>query len=441
MPVTSREPHSGPSRGIRAGSPSRPTFSGEEALAEVALADGRWSWAIVGTDPVECPLFGGGDGGVEEMRDYIEEGTACFGLLRLDFGRGAKALQRVVFVYCSETITGRNFDEVAGVKASCFEVAKRFANPALVLHLEGNQACTPEGLILELRQAAASEPAEVELLTLEAYQQGLRQQKRRVSFAAPKAAVAEIELEMDELDSEAMAERQKRKFRKYHKGDLVELLSRSEDGWSDQWVDGEVVEVLLEGIATKLGQVRVGSVQVLYDRGARSRWVAPNQVEKMIRPSARPRAPAMRTGLGAKEMVGWFLSSWSDAYLELNEGFLQWWSSLEEAKSNAAPLMKPMDLTGLRMEKGAEEAVLRLQAEASHEKMISLRFHDASEAGEWSKALFEHSKFIEDMAQHRRAKETGLHLRRQTLGHRRATLQSLRGGLASSLPLSFSTCP
>jgi len=433
----------GPPGGLpRANSPSRLAFSGEEALAEVACEDGRWNWAIVGTDPVELPLFGGGDGGLKEMREGIEAGTACFGLLQMTFGRGGAALQRLVFVYVSENITGRNFDEIAGVKASCLEVANRFATPAAVLHLEDNQACTLEGLISELRQGV-SDAAEVEQLTVEAYQQGLRP-RRKISFVAPGAAAAMLELDMDELDSEAMAERQKRKVKKYTKGDLVEILGKSPDGWSDQWVDGEVLDVLLECKATDQGKIRAGSAEVLYDRGARSRWVAPNQIEKILRPSARPRAPVMKVGQGCKEMVGWFVSSWSDSYFELDEGFLQWWGSLDEAKSNEAP-KACVGLAGLRME--TDGAVLRLQAEASHEKMVSLQFHDESESRAWSKALFAHSKFSEDMTQHRRAKETGAHLRRQTLDNRRATLTSLRNGLvdlgAASAPVatSFSTVP
>lgn len=332
--------------GARARSPKRAAFTGEEALAEVAQHDGRWNWAIVGTDPIELPLFGGGSGGLEEMLERIEEGTACFGLLRVAFASGRhEVLQRLVFVYVSETITGRNFDEIAGVKASCLEVAHRFATPAIVLHLEDTtQGCTPEGLILELQ--GVSDPAEVERLTLEAYQQGLRP-RRNVSFCAPGAAAAEFELEMDELDSEAMAERQKKKIKKYTKGDLVELLGKSQDGWSEQWVDAEVLEVLLEATGTCAGQIRAGSVKVIYDRGARSRWVAPNQIEKILRPSARPRAPATKTGVGSKEVVGWFVSSWSDSYFELNEGFLQWWGSFNEAKSKAAP-KSSIALPGLR---------------------------------------------------------------------------------------------
>merc|ERR1719189_2306929 len=69
-----------------------PMFSnGEEALREVAKADGLWNWALVGPDATKFPLAGGGMGGVEEMRGVVGHRAHSFGLLRMTFGVGAEA--------------------------------------------------------------------------------------------------------------------------------------------------------------------------------------------------------------------------------------------------------------------------------------------------------------------------------------------------------------
>lgn len=63
--------------------------TGQEALKSVANETGKWNWALVGADPDELPLAGGGSGGVAEMEQCLEAlGDAVLGgLLRVQFGQ------------------------------------------------------------------------------------------------------------------------------------------------------------------------------------------------------------------------------------------------------------------------------------------------------------------------------------------------------------------
>jgi len=79
-------------------------LTGREALEAVASPKGQWNWALVGPDPKNLPLAGGGSGSIDEMRECLchqEKSAVLFGLLRLNFGTGRIRVNRHVFVMAS----------------------------------------------------------------------------------------------------------------------------------------------------------------------------------------------------------------------------------------------------------------------------------------------------------------------------------------------------
>lgn len=79
-------------------------LTGRQALEAVASPKGQWNWALVGPDPKNLPLAGGGSGSIDEMRECLchqEKSAVLFGLLRLNFGTGRIRVNRHVFVMAS----------------------------------------------------------------------------------------------------------------------------------------------------------------------------------------------------------------------------------------------------------------------------------------------------------------------------------------------------
>lgn len=72
--------------------------TGREGLASVA-EHGAWNWVLVG--PTAQELLGGGDGSIEEMRNFLASGAeeSPFGLLRLGFGSGVDRQTKFVIVH------------------------------------------------------------------------------------------------------------------------------------------------------------------------------------------------------------------------------------------------------------------------------------------------------------------------------------------------------
>lgn len=146
-------------------------FDGAEALAEVAKADGKWNWVLIGPDANKLPLAGGGPGAISEMKATLGEHPNTFGVLRLRFG------SKTQWVY----IIASNVDDESGSAVSMRERGQQVARRAMMERAIGRyvqthtqivinnmEDCTPENVVgfLAKRQADGT------LFTVERYREG-----------------------------------------------------------------------------------------------------------------------------------------------------------------------------------------------------------------------------------------------------------------------------
>merc|ERR1719210_1606755 len=98
---------------------------------------------------------------------------------------------------------------------------------------------------------------------------------------------------MIEGDNEE-GQRQRKKVKPYHAGDVVEVLNTAKGVWFD---DGEVIDVVSETDMRDGINVQAGSVKVVFANGTMSEWVPPGQIENRIRKSSRPTLPEVKCGM------------------------------------------------------------------------------------------------------------------------------------------------
>jgi len=410
-------------------------FNGEEALAEVAKVDGTWNWALVGPDPVELPLSGGGRGGIEEMRDSIGKHAHSFGLLRIVFGVGTEAKKKFLFIHASDPIDSGNFSQVQRGKAmAVVSKMEQFMQAKIQyiakIKLESQEDCTAEYVVGKINEVVRGMGSEG--LTLDAYKaaweferkihaaESIEKEKRQVeakkvmeetkAAVAAVAAVPEMEPETKAEETQAKEEpKQRKRIKLFAIGDQVEVWSSKNNMW---YMDAEVVDIAKETGAIDGLKIKAGSMKVVYDNGSRFKWVPPQQMEGYLRLSPRPKPPPPLTGNIFHATNGWWSTQWNSCYAELNRGFLQWWESQEAAKRGGLPVGK-LHLRGFGCREQGNS--LTLKSDSSGATTYNFKFDNPEITSQWVNQLWAHSGFCEEWADFSKAKQGGDDMRKQLM--------------------------
>jgi len=427
-------------------------LSGADALTEVAKEDGRWNWVLVGPDPSSLPLSGGGSRSVEEMRGAFTNHAHSFGLLRMTFGVDADAITKFLFIHAADESDSGNFSRMERGQAAAMEpqmenAIRQFAPHSAKIVLRSQEECTVENLVAKLRSVVGN--LDLELITVEHFHAAVMrweeehpellalEKKKKQHFdilhnmAAPKSKEAAPELEKSEAPQEEPS-RQRRKVKLFAKGDVCEVFSVKHGKW---FLDGEITDAITESSYRDGLRVVAGSMKATYDNGVRFKWVAPHEVEALVRESPRPRPPEPLVGELTKQQVFWFLTRWTKMHCELNKGFLQWWYTEEDAKSGAQPLGSSYML-GLQQQD--EDVSFKLRTESSEGEVLSFIAASTEEVSTWVEALWVHAGYCEEVCEFYEAKLGGLMVRKElmsvmmhrelkSVGERRKTVPAKMG--------------
>jgi len=410
-------------------------FTGVAGLGEVAKIAGRWNWALVGPDPVELPLSGGGKGGIEEMRDSIGKHAHSFGLLRIQFGVGHEAKTKFLFIHASDPIDSGNFTQVQRGKAMAMvskmeQLILTKAQYTAKIKLENPDECTAENVIAKMQAVVKGMGSEG--LDMENYIKAIEQERlineaelkereKRAEEAkkvmeetvvvATAAAVPEMEVPptVEEKAIEEEAPKQRKRIKLFAIGDQVEVWSSKNDMW---YLDAEVVDVAKETGGIDGLKIKAGSMKIIYDNGSRFKWVPPQQMEGYLRLSPRPKPPSPLTGTLYHASNGWFSTKWTLCYVELNRGFLQWWESQEAAKKGSPPIGK-MHMRGLQQ--NDQDNALMLKSDSTGASVYNFKFDSAELVQQWVTLLWAHAGFCEEWAEFSKAKQGGDDMRKQLM--------------------------
>lgn len=415
-------------------------FSGEDALREVAKPSGQWNWALVAPDPVEMPLSGGGRGSIEEMRDTIGKHAHSFGLLRMEFGVPPDVKTRFLFIHASDPVDSGKFTAVQRGKAmAVVSKMEKFVQAivayAAKIDIQHPDECTIPNVVaklLEVVRGMGSEGlTEAEFMANREFMmaQNAEEEERNRKIldevkvieeaAAPNSVeVAEPEQELPTVkEEEEEPVKQRKKVKLYSLGDQVEVWSSKNNVW---YMDAEVVDVAKETSQIDGIRIKAGSMKVVYDNGARFKWVPPQQMEGYLRPSPRPKSPPPLTGELARAASGWFSTQWEKTYCELNRGFLQWWAKRDDARRGGIPTGK-LYLRGLQQKDDGDKIQLRTDASAG--AVYSFKAESEADAKKWTEAFWAHAGYCEEMSEFQKAQSSGQEMRKQLL----ATMQSKTG--------------
>jgi len=200
----------------------------------------------------------------------------------------------------------------------------------------------------------------------------------------------------------------------------------------DKWfTDAEVVNVATEVLVEKGMRVPAGSLKIVYDHGTRFKWVNPQEPEKYLRPSGRPRPPEPMSGDLLKESNYWFTTRWNKYYFEVSKGFLQWWSTSEEAENNVKPAGS-VYLMGLQQQQQGEQ--FRVRADATGGAVFAFQAASEEESSVWVDTLWAHATYCDDVREHFEAQLGGNEVRNELLNvMMRRELMSVMGGRAATL--------
>jgi len=423
-------------------------FTGAEALTEVANTDGDWDWALVGPDPAELPLSGGGSGGVEEIREAMGKHAHSFGLLRLEFFQRSVKQTRFIFIHASDDHAGkfsvRERGQAGMMKGRMAKIIGTFAPISAEVRFACEEDATMEYLLERLRTML---PVDTELFTMENFKKAQEQynmkdksshnsrSQSRSSFISsttrgkvrhweilqvPRArlATADPDLPPDAVNGEPSGGTMRRKAKILKVGDVVEVYSVKQQKWV---LDGEVRAVTKEFLVEDGFKIRAGSMKVVFANATRFKWVAPQNITEHIRPSPRVKPPPLKLGTMDLQVSSEEGTEWTTFHVEANRGFFQWWESEELAR-------KGMRATGtaylLGLQLFQEAAVLKLRSSATQGATYTFTAESEEEAQEWVTALWEHAGFCEEIKDFQEAKDAGTNVREELL----ALLGGRRGG-------------
>lgn len=397
-------------------------FTGEAALEQVGLENGLWNWALVGPDPVNLPLSGGG-ARIEEMRHALSNHAHSFGLVRMTFGVGKKdvdAMTKWLFVHAIDS-EGSWPRVKSGKDAAKFPAMQEAickgsgVSVAATITVNTQEECSTGNLIDKVPKGDNSKlftldnfDAAVELWKESHPHKEMFQQDHDdlLEFLeAPEAEVAEApepEIDRELSDNSTDSPKQRKQVKAMHVGDLVEVYSVQLKRW---FKDGEIIEAVQDACYMDGNRVMAGSVKVVYDKGKRYKWMAPHQMEELLRTSPWPRPPKPMLGMLKKEEFSWFGTGWSAYYVELHKGFLQCWRSKKEAQEGNKPAQSIFLLGLTQEEEKTSGDIIRMRCHGCvHSWKVEVL--EAAEAAEidrmaklWSEALWAHAGYCEEVCE------------------------------------------
>jgi hypothetical protein len=420
-------------------------FTGDEALKEVAKPDGVWDWALVGPDPTELRLSGGGVGGVEELRDAMYRQAHSFGLLRLVFTQGSSQKTRFIFIHAIDDIDTGNFNMrergTAMMALSKMEqVIRTFVPISAKVHFTCQDDANTEFLLSRLRQLLPMDQAMLNLENLrmtsnheqqdseeEPIHERPRDSKRRRSFRsgrgvvssrvkhwevqqAPRARTATAHPDdPPDVTKEDFESRQRRKVKIYQVGEQVEVFSMKRGVWV---LDGEIADVVSEACTKDNFKLRAGSIKVLFDNATMYKWILPGRVAEQIRPSPRVKPKEALVGVLEIEVNLHDTIAWVGVHVEVNKGYLQWWHSQEDARAGSKSVGIAY-LFGLELNEGGRELIL--QTFATRGIFFSFRAKTEEDAQLWRTALRDHSNYCDEVCDFWETKYRAGAMRKQLL--------------------------
>lgn len=429
-------------------------YSGDEALREVAKAEGKWCWALVGPDAENLQLSAGGSGPVEDMQEALGNHPCLFGLLRMSFAHEKGVKVKHIFIQASNTddedagFTGRQRGQAMSKGSKMEEIIKKIVNTNVKIEITSTEECTLPWVIRTLQKVVSG--FEANIVTEENFHKAKELEKEKLKAEQPELAqqieeqeeiekVAEemppppieepvIELEPStEVEQEASTQKQRKSIKQmYRVGDQVEVWSIKTEKWI---IDGEVADLTDESCVRDNVKVRAGSMKIVYGDGKRFKWLMPHQFDTQLRESLRPRPPARLIGQLHKETHNW-QTAWHARYFELNRGFLQWWVSEKDYKDKKNP-QKVFSLLGVHMEEPqGNKTSFKVQSAATKGVLYSFDGKAPEESRKWIEAIWEHSEYCEELKELTQAKAQGTEVRRElvaSLAKRRVSRKSIRG--------------
>jgi len=384
----------------------RAMLNGKEALRAVGEG-GRWNWALVGPDPEKLPLAGCGPGSCDELRACVAqhrgEDADLYGLLRLNFGSGAAAQRRYVFLRVVGDAAGGPPSHTSKMLGAMEKALGAFASFNAKIEARDAQELSLESVISKLRSASA-----VDELTARAHREAVAELARGEAHAvarevfeeqcAPAAENAARTLEApasserctEQPSTSSQASRVPSVFRK---GDLVVIYSRAVGQWLDDGIIfDEVKEDEEDGVHDGC-KLAAGSVKVLYNNSKTFKWILPSQFKSMLRVSSRPSAPYALAGQLLKQTHNW-ITTWHLRHFEVSRGYLQWWATVDDANAGKSPSTS-LCLAGLEMSRKGSVFYVRTNSSKGIKYSFDAAAPDSAEL--WCVALQEHESYCDAM--------------------------------------------
>jgi hypothetical protein len=150
---------------------------------------------MMGPDPIELPVVGGGNGSVDELREFLldQSQTVLFGVLRMGFGEGRLRRTKHIFIQANGT-------DMSAVKRGKFSAAKPQMDKAIgaqvscsvSIELNAPQDLLLENIIERVRKAAVVDDEVLEgdkapksAFTVEAFREALKEEQKEIAKSAP----------------------------------------------------------------------------------------------------------------------------------------------------------------------------------------------------------------------------------------------------------------
>merc|ERR1719221_446239 len=153
-------------------------------------------------------------------------------------------------------------------------------------------------------------------------------------------------------------------------------------------------------------------MKVTYENGTRFKWVAPHEMEEVVRESKRPKPPEPMVGEMLKEEHYFFLSLWQKFYVELQKGHLQWWWSQSDAQLGK-PAYGSVYVLGLQQHSDAGN--FKVRSESSEGAVFHFRADSEETCAAWVDGLWAHAGFCEENAEYFEAKLEGFMVRKELM--------------------------
>lgn len=182
---------------------------------------------------------------------------------------------------------------------------------------------------------------------------------------------------------------------KYVKGQAVMVFCACRNLWFD---DGVVVQVLEARDCWDGLELPRGSVKVLYTNNSKYTWLRPKNLKEYLKSSARPLPPAGGAGELYKQTHGW-ITGVHDRFLGLDEGYLQWWRSIDDWKKGLKS-KGGIFLEGLEIEVSGVE--FSIQTKKTMGVVYTFSAKDVAGSKSWSDAIQRHGKWCDALLEYKK---------------------------------------